>query len=180
MKINRRGVLAGVAGVAGAPAAWAQTAPPLRPRSIERRLVELGIELPSPPQPVATYAPFRRVGDVIYLAGLGPARAPLGRLGAELSVEEGYAAARSAGLNAIALLRSVCGSLDRVQHCVRVGVFVASADDFTQQPQVANGASDLFVEIFGEAGLHARTAVGVNVLPFGIAVEVESVWRARR
>jgi enamine deaminase RidA (YjgF/YER057c/UK114 family) len=115
---------------------------------------------------------------------LGPANlggvAARGRVGAELNIEQGYAAARAAGLNVLSLLRSACGgSLDRVTQCLRVGAFVASADDFHDQPRVANGASDLFVEVFGQAGLHARFAVGVNTLPFDIPVEIESIWQVR-
>ncbi len=153
--------------------------------SFDRRVAELGITLPEPPRPVATYAPYRRAGRSLYLAGLGPASVgpsqKLGRVGAELSIEDGYAAARSAGLNVLSLLRSACGgSLDRVVQCLRVGGYVASADTFHDQPRVVNGASDLFVEVFGEAGLHARFAVGVNALPFNIPVEIESIWEVRR
>ncbi|MBT9447525.1 MAG: RidA family protein [Hyphomonadaceae bacterium] len=152
--------------------------------SFDRRIADLNIVLPEPPRPVATYAPFRRAGRTLYLAGLGPASAigpsKFGRVGAELGVEEGYAAARSAGLNVLSLLRSACGgSLDRVVQCLRVGGFVASADTFHDQPRVINGASDLFVEVFGDAGLHARFAVGVNALPFNIPVEIETVWQVR-
>ncbi len=103
-----------------------------------------------------------------------------GRVGAELGIEEGYAAARSAGLNVLAVLRSACGgSLDRVVQCLRVGGFVASAETFHDQPRVVNGASDLFVEVFGDAGRHARFAVGVNALPFNICVEIETIWEIR-
>jgi enamine deaminase RidA (YjgF/YER057c/UK114 family) len=179
----RRAIVAMLAGAALAPQASAQT-PPARYNSVERRLRELGIALPDPPRPVATYAPFRRAGRTLYLAGLGPANlgegGARGRLGAELTIDQGYAAARAAGLNVLALLRGACGgTLDRVAQCLRVGAFVASADDFHDQPRVANGASDLFVEVFGEAGLHARFAVGVNALPFDIPVEIESIWQLR-
>lgn len=179
----RRDVVAMLAGAALTPQASAQTRP-VRYHSADRRLQDLGIVLPEPPRPVATYAPFRRSGRTLYLAGLGPANVGgegvRGRLGAELTIEQGYAAARTAGLNVLALLRSACGgTLDRVTQCLRVGVFVASADDFHEQPRVANGASDLFVEVFGEAGLHARFAVGVNTLPFDIPVEIESIWQLR-
>ena len=181
----RRGVIALLGSVALAPKAHAQVDAPARYRSPEQRLQESGIDLPDPPSPVATYASFRRAGRTLYLAGLGPASlgggAVRGRVGAELNLEQGYAAARAAGLNVLSLLRSACGgSLDRVIQCLRVGAFVASADDFHDQPRVANGASDLFVEVFGQAGLHARFAVGVNTLPFDIPVEIESVWEVRR
>jgi enamine deaminase RidA (YjgF/YER057c/UK114 family) len=150
----------------------------------ELRLKELGLQLPAAPSPVATYVAYRRSGSTLYLAGLGPALSETaktrGRVGRDLSVAEGYAAARLAGLNVLALLRSACGgTLDPVVQCLRVGAFVASADDFHEQPKVVNGASDLFVEVFGAAGLHTRFAVGVNTLPFDIAVEIESVWEIR-
>ena len=180
----RRGVIALLGSAVFAPQAGAQAVAPARYRSPEQRMRELGIELPDAPRPVATYAPFRRAGRTLYLAGLGPANlgneGARGRVGAELSVEQGYAAARAAGLNVLSLLRSACGgSLDHVTQCLRVGAFVASADDFHDQPRVANGASDLFVEVFGQAGLHARFAVGVNTLPFDIPVEIESIWQIR-
>lgn len=181
----RRSVIGLLGSAMFTPQAYAQVETPPRYRSPEQRLRALGVELPDPPRPVATYAPYRRAGRTLYLAGLGPANlggeAARGRVGAELSIEQGYAAARSAGLNVLALLRSACGgSLDRVSKCLRVGAFVASADDFHDQPRVANGASDLFVEVFGRAGLHARFAVGVNTLPFDIPVEIETIWEIRR
>lgn len=179
--VGRRGVVAMLVGASLSAPAFAQVSAPPRYGSAEARLRELGIVLPDPPQPVATYRPYRRAGRTLYLAGLGPATgAALGRIGAELTIEQGYVAARSAGLNVLACLRVACGgSLDRVSQCLRVGGFVASADDFHEQPRVVNGASDLFVEVFGQAGLHARFAVGVNALPFGIPVEIESVWEVR-
>ncbi len=175
MTISRRVLVSSL--LAATIAAEAEARPRASP---ERRLAELGIVLPEAPRPVASYAPYRRVGRALHLAGLGPAAydTPLiGRVGAELSLEQGYAAARAAGLNVLALLRSACGdSLNRVVQCVHIGAFVASADEFHEQPRVANGASDLFVEVFGEAGLGARFAVGVNALPFNIPVEIASVW----
>lgn len=150
-------------------------------RAFEARLVALGIDLPAAPAPVATYVGWRRAGAVVYIAGQGPAdtvgRDAFGKLGHGLGIEGGYAAARGAALNVLAQLRSACGgSLDRVVQCLSITGYVNSADDFTDQPAVLNGASDLFVEVFGEAGKAARAAIGVNTLPFGIAVEVESVW----
>ncbi|MBN8605655.1 MAG: RidA family protein [Caulobacterales bacterium] len=152
--------------------------------SPDRRIVELGINLPEPPRPAANYVAFRRVGRLIHLAGLGPANTvgevAMGRVGVDLSVEQGYAAARAVGLNVLALLKSACGgTLNRVVQCVQISAFVASADEFHEQPRVANGASDLFVEVFGEAGLGARFAVGVNTLPFNIPVEIATVWEVR-
>ena len=148
---------------------------------IEERLRELGLRLPPARAPMANYVAARRVGNLVYTAGQvsGTAEREIkGRLGAELSVEQGREAARMCALNCLAAVGSLLGSLDAVRQLVRVGVFVNSAPDFNQQPQVANGASDLFVEVFGEAGRHARTAVGVNVLPADFAVEVELIVEA--
>lgn len=145
---------------------------------IDDRLAELGIRLPPPRAPLANYVPARRVGNLIYTAGQisGTAeREVKGKLGQELSVEQGRDAARVSALNCLAALLTLVDSLDSVKQIVRVGVFVNSAAGFDQQPAVANGASDTFVEIFGDAGRHARTAVGVNELPAGFAVEVELV-----
>jgi enamine deaminase RidA (YjgF/YER057c/UK114 family) len=145
---------------------------------IDDRLRELNITLPAPRAPLANYVPARRVGNLIYTAGQVSGtveREIKGRLGGELDVEQGRAAARVCGLNCLAALLTIIESLDSVKQLVRVGAFVNSAPGFNQQPMVANGASDLFVEIFGEAGRHARTAVGVNELPAGFAVEVELI-----
>jgi enamine deaminase RidA (YjgF/YER057c/UK114 family) len=145
---------------------------------IDDRLTELGFALPAPRAPLANYVPARRVGGLVYTAGQvsGTAeRETKGQLGAGLSVEEGREAARVCALNCLAALLTVVDSLDSVKQLVRVGVFVNSAAGFNQQPAVANGASDLFVEVFGDAGRHARTAVGVNELPLGFAVEVELI-----
>lgn len=145
---------------------------------IDDRLRELGISLPSPRAPMANYVPARRVGNLVYTAGQvsGAAEGDIkGKLGDALDVDQGRAAARACALNCLSALLTVVDSLDAVKQLVRVGAFVNSAAGFDQQPAVANGASDLFVEIFGDAGRHARTAVGVNELPAGFAVEVELV-----
>ena len=145
---------------------------------IDDRLRELGISLPAPRAPMANYVPARRVGNLVYTAGQvsGSAERDIkGKLGGELSVEQGREAARVCALNCVAAILTVVDSLDAIKQLVRVGAFVNSAAGFDQQPMVANGASDLFVEIFGDAGRHARTAVGVNELPAGFAVEVELV-----
>jgi enamine deaminase RidA (YjgF/YER057c/UK114 family) len=145
---------------------------------IDDRLKELGITLPAPRAPMANYVPARRVGNLIYTAGQisGTAeREVKGKLGQELTVEQGREAARLSALNCLAALLTLIDSLDSVKQLVRVGAFVNSAAGFDQQPAVANGASDLFVQIFGDAGRHARTAVGVNELPAGYSVEVELV-----
>jgi enamine deaminase RidA (YjgF/YER057c/UK114 family) len=148
------------------------------------RLVELGIDLPPPPTPVASYVPVLVAGGFAFVAGqvaLEDGR-PMwtGRLGDELDVPAGAEAARRCALQALSALRHELGSLDRVRRIVRVGVFVASAAGFTDQPKVANGASDLLAQVFGEAGRHARVAVGVSELPLGAPVEVELLAEVER
>lgn len=148
--------------------------------SAEDRLKELGIELPPAAQPVANYVPAKRVGSLLFVAGHGPARdkqgvRPTGKVGRELTIEEGYQAARSAGLSILATLRAELGSLDRVRQVVKVLGMVNCAPGFDQTPPVINGFSDLFVEVFGEAGRHARSAVGMAELPASIPVEIEIV-----
>lgn len=145
---------------------------------IDDRLKELGISLPPARAPLANYVPARRVGNLVYTAGQisGTAEREIkGKLGDDLSVEEGREAARICALNCLAALLTVIDSLDSVKQLVRVGAFVHSAAGFNQQAAVANGASDLFAEVLGDAGRHARTAVGVNELPLGFAVEVEVI-----
>ncbi len=145
---------------------------------IDERLKELGITLPAPRAPLANYVPARRVGNLIYTAGQisGTAdREFKGKLGQDLEVEQGREAARLCAMNCLAALLTVLDSLDSVKQLVRVGAFVNSAAGFNQQAAVANGASDLFVEVLGDAGRHARTAVGVNELPLNFAVEVEVI-----
>ena len=145
---------------------------------IDERLTELGITLPPPRAPLANYVPARRVGNVIYTAGQisGTAEREFkGKLGQDLSLDQGREAARMCALNCLAALMTVIDSLDSVKQLVRVGAFVNSAPGFDQQAAVANGASDTFVEIFGDAGRHSRTAVGVNELPAGFAVEIELI-----
>lgn len=147
--------------------------------SVESKLKQWAIELPSPPRPVATYIPAVRVGDLLFLSGMLPFRdgalALAGKLGRDLNVEQGYEAARLALLNALAVVRSEVDSLDRVKKVVRLVGYVASAEDFVEQPAVINGASDLLVELFGETGRHARVAVGVAALPLNAPVELEMV-----
>jgi enamine deaminase RidA (YjgF/YER057c/UK114 family) len=145
---------------------------------IDERLKELGITLPPARAPLANYVPARRVGNLVYTAGQVSRTADRdlkGKLGADLSVEQGREAARASALGCLTALLTVVDSLDAIKQLVRVGAFVNSAAGFDQQPAVANGASDLFIEVFGDAGRHARTAVGVNELPAGYAVEVELV-----
>ena len=143
----------------------------------EESLAKLGLHLPSVSKPVAAYVPGVRVGDLLWVSGQLPfveGKLPkTGRLGEGVTIEEGQAMARTCVLNALAVVKAEAGDLSRVKRVVRVGAFVASADGFTQQPQVANGASELLQQVFGEAGRHARAAVGVNTLPLGAPVEVE-------
>ena len=144
----------------------------------EARLKRLGITLPATSSPVANYVPAIQTGNLLFLAGHVPmqeGRVVTGKLGRELSVDEGYQAARVATLNCLASARAALGSLKRVRRVVKVVGLINSADGFTDQPRVLNGCSDLLVEIFGEAGRHARSATGVNELPLGAAVEVEMV-----
>jgi enamine deaminase RidA (YjgF/YER057c/UK114 family) len=147
--------------------------------SFEARLRELGIELPAPPKPVATYVPAVQAGDLLFLSGVIPVRngklTMEGKLGRDLTVEQGYEAARIALLNALSIVRAELGSLDRVKQIVRLVGHVASAEGFVQQPAVINGASDLLVSIFDEAGRHARVAVGAAQLPLNSPVELELI-----
>ncbi|MCG3112397.1 MAG: RidA family protein [Candidatus Manganitrophus sp. SB1] len=149
----------------------------------EKKLQALGFTLPSPPKPVATYVPAVRSGNLLFLSGMIPMvegkMAMVGRLGKELTVEQGQQAARITLLNALAVIKAELGSLDQVQRIVRIGVHVASAEGFTQQPAVANGASDLLVQIFGDAGRHARLALGAAELPLGAPVELEMIVEIR-
>ncbi|MBV9993067.1 MAG: RidA family protein [Alphaproteobacteria bacterium] len=148
---------------------------------IDARLKELGIELPTPPAPVASYVPYVVSGNLVTISGqvtMGPKGLEyVGKVGAEVSLEDGKAAAKLCAINVIAQVKAACGGdLDRVRRCVRVGVFVNAVPDYTQHPEVANGASDLFVAVFGDAGKHARAAVGAGSLPRGVACEVEAVF----
>jgi enamine deaminase RidA (YjgF/YER057c/UK114 family) len=148
---------------------------------IDARLKELGLELPTPSKPGANYVPFVRSGALVFLTGQlsqwNGERRFVGKLGREWGVEEGREAARLCALNLIAHLKTAAGGdLDRVRRCVRLAGYVNSTPDFLAQSQVLNGASDLFVDVFGDAGRHARMAVGVAALPYDVAVEVEGVF----
>jgi enamine deaminase RidA (YjgF/YER057c/UK114 family) len=147
--------------------------------SFEKRLTELGLTLPAPPKPVATYIPAVQAGELLFLSGVIPFRdgrlAFEGKLGRELTVEQGYEAARMALLNALAIVRQELGTLDRVRKIVRMTGHVASSEGFIQHPAVINGASDLLVGIFGEAGKHARVALGAAELPLNAPVELELI-----
>ncbi|HEX9743424.1 MAG TPA: RidA family protein [Nitrospiraceae bacterium] len=151
--------------------------------SFERKLTDLGITLPAPPKPVATYIPAVLAGELLFLSGVIPFRDGTlvfeGKLGRELTVEQGYEASRIALLNALAIIRQELGTLDRVVRVVRMTGHVASADGFVQHPAVINGASDLLVRIFGEAGKHARVALGAAELPLNAPVEIELIIQVR-
>ncbi len=147
--------------------------------SAEGQLTALGLTLPPAPKPVASYVPAVRSGKLVFLSGILPMKdgkpAWTGKLGRDLTVEQGAEAARVACLNALAVVRAELGSLDAVTRVVRLSGHVASAEGFTQQPAVVNGASDLLVSIFGDAGRHARLALGAQELPLGAAVELELI-----
>jgi enamine deaminase RidA (YjgF/YER057c/UK114 family) len=147
--------------------------------SYESKLKALGLDLPPPPQPVATYIPAVRAGDLLFLSGVLPMRDGQltfsGKLGRDLTVEEGMEAAKLCLLNALAIAKQELGNLDRISRIVKVVGHVASAEGFVQQPQVLNGASDLLVAVFGEAGRHARVAVGAAELPRNAPVEIEVI-----
>jgi enamine deaminase RidA (YjgF/YER057c/UK114 family) len=154
--------------------------------SYEKKLSELGLTLPAPPAPVATYVPAVRAGELLFLSGMLPFRdgrvAFRGKLGKELTVEQGYDASKLALLNALAIVKQECQTLDAIGQVVRLVGHVASSEGFIQQPAVLNGASDLLVKIFGNAGRHARLAVGAAELPLEAAVELELIFQlvARR
>jgi enamine deaminase RidA (YjgF/YER057c/UK114 family) len=147
------------------------------------RLAALGLMLPPVPVPVAAYVPAIRVGELIYSSGQLPTvdgrLLATGKVGAEVSVEDAVRCARTAALNGLAAVAEVAGQLDAIQQVIKVVIFVASVPDFTAQPQVGNGASQLLAEIFGESGRHARSAVGVAALPLDAPVEIELIVRAK-
>jgi len=146
--------------------------------SAEGRLKELGIVLPPLPKPVANYVPYRLVGNILFLSGQGPREngvSLVGKLGADVSLEEGYRRARVVGLGLLSATRDALGSLDRVDYIVKLLGMVNAVPGFNDSPKVINGCSDLFVEVFGEAGRHARSAVGNVMLPHQISVEIEGI-----
>jgi len=152
--------------------------------NVERRMRELGVELPQPSTPGANYVPFVRTGNLVYLTGQlsqwNGERRFVGKLGRDFALEDGQKAARLCALNLLAHLRvAVDGDLDRVVRCVRLAGYVNSVEWFVQQSQVMNGASDVLLEVLGEAGRHTRMAVGVSALPYDVAVEVEGVFEVR-
>ena len=151
--------------------------------SIEKRLSDLGITLPDASAPAGNYVPFVQAGDMVYISGqisAGPDGMIVGKLGENMEVADGAKAAKACALSLIAQLKAACGGdLDRVVRVVKLGGFVNSTPDFGQQPAVINGASDFMVEVFGDAGRHARAAVSAASLPFGVAVEIEGTFQIK-
>ncbi|MBI4578987.1 MAG: RidA family protein [Planctomycetes bacterium] len=149
----------------------------------EDRLKQLGLTLPPAPAPVGAYVPYVRVGNLVFTSGQLPMRdgklTAAGKVGRDLSIDQAAEAARVAVLNAVAQAAAAAGGINGITRIVRLGVFVNSADGFADQPKVANGASGLLVDILGEAGRHARSAVGVNELPLNAAVEIEMIAEVR-
>ena len=148
---------------------------------IDARLKELGIALSAPPKPVAAYVPYTISGNLVFVSGQVPfqdgALKYVGKLGADFSIEMGQAAAQLCAINILSVLKVACeGDLDKVVRVIKVGVFVNATPDYDKQPEVANGSSDLFAAVFGDAGKHARAAVGVGSLPRGVAVEVDAIF----
>jgi enamine deaminase RidA (YjgF/YER057c/UK114 family) len=149
----------------------------------EAKLSALGLSLPAPPSPVGSYLLAQQVGELLFLSGttcyMDGSLLYKGRLGAELTVEQGYAAARQTALNLLGVVKASLGDLDRVERVVKLNGYVNSAPDFDRQPEVINGASDLLVSVFGDRGRHARTSIGVSDLPGHIPVEIEMVVQVR-
>ena len=149
--------------------------------TIDARLKELGINLSEPPKPVASYVPYTISGNQVFISGQVPfqdgALKYVGKLGVDFSIEMGQAAAQLCAINILSVLKAACGGdLDKVVRCLKVNVFVNATPDYDKQPEVANGASDLFAAVFGESGKHARAAVGMGSLPRGVAVEVDAIF----
>lgn len=150
---------------------------------VEEKLKSMGLTLPETPKPVAAYIPAIRVGDIVYTSGQIPmVKGELkfkGKLGDEISKEKGYEAAKICALNALSAVKGLIGDLDQLDRIIKVVGFVASAEGFTEQPAVVNGASEFLKELFGEKGLHARSAVGVAELPLGVPVEIEMIVQVK-
>jgi enamine deaminase RidA (YjgF/YER057c/UK114 family) len=146
----------------------------------EEKLKTLGIELPEIPKPLGSYVPFVKTGNLIFLSGMLPLKGgkllKTGRVGESVTIDEATRCAKTAAINALAVLRSAAGSLNKVKRCVNISAYVSSAEDFVDQPRVVNGASDFIFEVFGEAGRHSRVAVGVNVLPLNSPVEISFIF----
>ncbi|WP_180902264.1 RidA family protein [Martelella soudanensis] len=149
------------------------------PASVAERLATLGIEIPPAQPPIANFAAYKQEGNILYLSGQGPSESDgsqhYGKVGGDVTVEDAYRHARLTGLNLLAVMQEALGNLDRVKHVVKILGMVNATPDFTQHPSVINGCSDLFIEVFGEAGIHARSAVGLGSLPNNITVEIEAI-----
>ncbi|MEL6293361.1 MAG: RidA family protein [Pseudomonadota bacterium] len=148
--------------------------------TIENRLAELGVELPNAPAPAANYVPFVQVGDIVYVSGQisnGPDGLITGKLGADMDVEAGAAAAKTCAISLLAQVKAACGGdINRLKRVIKLTGFVNSTADFTDQPKVINGASDFLVDALGDAGRHSRSAVSAVALPLGVAVEIEGIF----
>ena len=146
---------------------------------IEGKLEEMGLKLPEVPKPVANYVPAVKTGNLLFISGHGPQKEigtlSTGKVGRDLTLEEGYEAAKNVALRLLSTIKDTVDDLDKVKRVVKLVGFVNCSENFTDQPKVVNGASDLFVEVFGERGIHARSAVGMYQLPGGIPVEIEAV-----
>ncbi|HYQ47922.1 MAG TPA: RidA family protein [Thermodesulfovibrionales bacterium] len=149
----------------------------------EEKLQKLGITLPELPKPLGSYVPYVRTGNLVFISGMLPLvngrLIAAGRVGEKIGLDEAVQAARTAAVNGLAVLRAAAGGLDVVSRCVKITGYVASAQNFSDQPKVINGASDLMVEVFGEAGRHARAAVGVHILPMDSPVEIAFIFEVR-
>jgi len=146
---------------------------------IEQKLKELGLILPEAPKPVAEYIPAKKIGNLVFTSGQGPIKDGqfiyVGKIGGEVSLKEGYESAKICAINCLAAIKSVIGSLDKIDEIINIKGYVNSASDFYRQPEVVNGASELIVRIFGEKGKHTRSALGTSVLPGNIPVELEMI-----
>jgi enamine deaminase RidA (YjgF/YER057c/UK114 family) len=149
--------------------------------NIENKLTKLGVELPNAPAPAANYVPYVRVGDLVYISGQISANSTgliIGKLGANMSVEEGANAAKICAISLLSQVKAACeGNLERLLKVIKLTGFINSTADFTEQPKVINGASDFFVNLLGEKGRHSRSAVSAVSLPFGVAVEIEGIFQ---
>jgi enamine deaminase RidA (YjgF/YER057c/UK114 family) len=150
---------------------------------IEHKIKELGLILPEAPKPVAEYIPAKKIGNLIFTSGQGPIKDGkfiyVGKIGGEVSLKEGYESAKICAINCLAAIKSVIGSLDKIDEIIKVKGYVNSTSDFYRQPEVVNGASELIVKIFGKKGKHARSALGTSVLPGNIPVELEMIVKVK-